>query len=180
MTNFTGIEKMQVKSSCARLRCVKFEAFKVLFSWAPIWSFSITPWNFLATYYINFIALEKCKKECNMLEIIVVQGFVLWKWKLLNFLMDSVLISNLLPALVYLRQRVLLSRMYIYLNLIFIDNKFSCSSWRQYLDSFLGNKWQGRHRKYCNWCSWWHGQVLEMVSVRRKTYPTGLPFPFFT
>ena len=55
-----------------------------------------------------------------MLEIIVVQGFVLWKWKLLNFLMDSVLISpNLLPACVYLRHHVLLQYLPAYKNLFF-------------------------------------------------------------
>ena len=35
---------------------------------------------------ITSLALEKCKKECNILQIILVQGFVHWKLKLLNFL----------------------------------------------------------------------------------------------
>ena len=38
---------------------------------------------------LPFIALEKCKKECNMLEIILVQGFCPLKIKIiLIFLMD--------------------------------------------------------------------------------------------
>ena len=54
-----------------------------MFSWAPVK-------NFLWCYYrqlITSIALEKCKKECNIVKIILVQG----KLKLLNFLMDFVL-----------------------------------------------------------------------------------------
>ena len=36
-------------------------------------------------YYINFIALEKCEKECNMLENILVQGFCPLKIKITQF-----------------------------------------------------------------------------------------------
>ena len=39
-----------------------------------------------------FIALEKGKTECNIIEIIWHKVFAHWKLKLLNFLMDSVLI----------------------------------------------------------------------------------------
>ena len=41
-----------------------------------------------------FIALEKCEKRCHMLEIMLVQGFVHRKLKLLNFLMASILILS--------------------------------------------------------------------------------------
>ena len=46
--------------------------FCSLFSWAPIRTFSLK--LFHITDYINFIGLKKCKKECNMLEIILVQA----------------------------------------------------------------------------------------------------------
>ena len=65
--------------------------FWSLFSRAPIKTFSSE--LFYTTYYI--IALEKCEKECNMLEIILVKGFVHWKLKLLSLLMDFIL--NYLP-----------------------------------------------------------------------------------
>ena len=42
----------------------------------------------------NTIAVKKCEKECNMLKIILVQGFVDWKLKLLNFLLDSISVLN--------------------------------------------------------------------------------------
>ena len=57
------------KSPCVRF-CEKH--FCSLFSWAPIRTFSLK--LFHITDYINFIGLEKCKKECNMLEIILVQA----------------------------------------------------------------------------------------------------------
>ena len=82
-----GIEKTQVKSSCVRFHLVKFEAFEVCFLGLPyepfLWSYFIEPIFF-------FKALEKSKKECNMLEIILVQGFCPLKIKIiiLIFLMD--------------------------------------------------------------------------------------------
>ena len=40
---------------------------------------------FHRAYYINFVALERCEKECSMLEIILVQGFSLMKSKITQF-----------------------------------------------------------------------------------------------
>lgn len=54
---------------------------------APIRNFSLE--LFYVTCYINFITLEKCIKELNMLETILVQGVCQLKIKT-NFLMDSV------------------------------------------------------------------------------------------
>ena len=83
-TNFTGIEKTLVKSSRRRVHFVKFEAFEVFFFLAPIRNFSLE--LFHTTYYIYCITLEKCEKECNMLEIILVQGFCPVKIEITQFL----------------------------------------------------------------------------------------------
>ena len=58
----------QVKSSCERFHFVKFEAFEVCFM-----------------ELITFIALEKCEKECNMPEIILVRCFCPLKIKITQF-----------------------------------------------------------------------------------------------
>ena len=71
-------ENTQVKLPCIRFHFVKFVfsgSKKNLF-------FVVIPYNLL--HY--FIALENCEKECNMLEIILVQGFCP------VFLMDFMLI----------------------------------------------------------------------------------------
>ena len=52
-----------------------------MFSWAPIITFSSE--LFHTTYYIN--SHEKCVKEGNMLEIILVQGFCPLKIKITQF-----------------------------------------------------------------------------------------------
>ena len=59
-------------------------SFQSLFSQAPIRTFSLE--LFHTTYYIykNY-ALKSVKKECNMLEIILVQGFCLLKIKITQF-----------------------------------------------------------------------------------------------
>ena len=75
---------------------MKFQEFHLSnHSSFEIWhSFCRTPMrNFLWCYYrwlITSLAFEKYEKECNILKIILVQGFFLWKLKLLNFLVDSV------------------------------------------------------------------------------------------
>ena len=71
MSNFTGIEKTQVKSSFLRFRFVKFEAVKVCFLGLQYEPFRRSYFVLL----ITLIALEKCEKECNMLEIILVHCF---------------------------------------------------------------------------------------------------------
>ena len=40
---------------------------------------------FRSNFEVTFIALEKCEKECNMLETILVQGFCPLKIKLTQF-----------------------------------------------------------------------------------------------
>ena len=70
-----------------KISFVKFEAFEVCF-------LGLEEEPFLQSYFIEcitFKALEKCETECNMLEIILVQGFLSGKVTLLNFLMDSFL-----------------------------------------------------------------------------------------
>ena len=70
---------------------MKFSEFYLCFhSSFEIWhSFSRTPViNFLWCYYkwiITSLALEKCKKECNVLQIILVQGFCPLKIKITQF-----------------------------------------------------------------------------------------------
>ena len=81
---------------------MKFSEYYLCFhNSCEIWHlFSRTPMkNFLWCYYrwlITSLALEKCKKECNILAIFFksfwTRFFVHWKLKLLNFLVDSVLI----------------------------------------------------------------------------------------
>ena len=79
---------------------MKFQEFHLSnHSSFEIWhSFCRTPMrNFLWCYerwLITSLAFEKYEKECNILKIILVQGFFLWKLKLLNFLVDSVLICH--------------------------------------------------------------------------------------
>ena len=58
-------------------------SFWSLFTRTPIGTFSLE--LFHIAYYINFIALEKCKKECNMIEIILVWGFCQLKIKITQF-----------------------------------------------------------------------------------------------
>ena len=60
---------------------MKFEAFEVCLLW-------LQEDPFLRSYFlqpITFIALEKCEKECTMLEIILVQGFFPLKIKITQF-----------------------------------------------------------------------------------------------
>ena len=57
--------------------------FCSLFSWALIRTFSLK--LFHITDYINFIGLKKCKKEFNMLEIVLVQGFCPLKINITEF-----------------------------------------------------------------------------------------------
>ena len=67
---------------------MKFEAFEVCL-------LGLQQEPFLHSYFIQFItfiALEKCEKKCNKLVIILIQGFCPLKIKLLNFLMDFILI----------------------------------------------------------------------------------------
>ena len=59
-------------------------SFWSLFFRTPMRSFSLD--NLLSS-----IALEKCKKECNMCEIILVQGFCKLKINVAQFPMNSVL-----------------------------------------------------------------------------------------
>ena len=57
----------------------------------------VISWNVLWCYYrwlITSIALEKYKKESDIVLIILIQGCFYWKLQLLNFLMDSILISD--------------------------------------------------------------------------------------
>ena len=71
-----------------KISFVKIEAFEVCFLGLQ-WE------SFLRSYFIQlitFTALEKCEKEFNMLEIILVQSVCPLKIKLLNFLMNFVLI----------------------------------------------------------------------------------------
>ena len=70
-----------------KISFVKFEAFEVCF-------LGLEEEPFLRSYFIEritFKALEKCETECNMLEIILVQGFSPWKSNITRFLMDSFL-----------------------------------------------------------------------------------------
>ena len=53
-----------------------------MFSRVPIRIFSLLLFHI---NYHSFIALEKCKKGCNMLEIILVQGFCPLKIKITQF-----------------------------------------------------------------------------------------------
>ena len=67
---------------------MKFCEIWHLFSRARIRNFL---WCQFCRWVITSLALEKCKKECNTLQIILVQGFCSdWKLKLLNFLLSSV------------------------------------------------------------------------------------------
>ena len=57
-----------------KISFVKFQAFEVCF-------LGLEEEPFLRSYFIKritFKALEKCETECNMLEIILVQGFSPW------------------------------------------------------------------------------------------------------
>ena len=66
-----------------KLPCIRFHFVKFVFSGSKKnLFFAVIPYNLL--HY--FIALENCEKECNMLEIILVQGFCP------VFLMDFMLI----------------------------------------------------------------------------------------
>ena len=72
-SDFIGIEKTQVKLSCVRFHS---QVFVTLLKFV----FSSSHKNlifklFLINYYINFVACKRCKQECNVLEIILVQGF---------------------------------------------------------------------------------------------------------
>ena len=62
---------------------MEFEAFEVCFLelQEQITTFS---WSYFIQL-ITFKALEKCEKECNMLEIILVQGFCPLKIKISQF-----------------------------------------------------------------------------------------------
>lgn len=60
---------------------MKFEAFVVCF-------LGLKEEPFLPSYFIELItfkALEKCETECNMLDIILVQGFSPMKSKITQF-----------------------------------------------------------------------------------------------
>ena len=51
ISNFTGIEKTQVKSSCVRFHVVKFEAFEVCLFGLPQ-ELSLEGFHIPVTYYI--------------------------------------------------------------------------------------------------------------------------------
>ena len=72
---------------------------KVLVKWNWRWNFTcVSPDNFSALWNLfspnNFficLAFRKCRKKRNILEVILVLGFVHWKLKLLDFLSDFIL-----------------------------------------------------------------------------------------
>ena len=64
-----------------RFHFVKFESLKFV-SRASIRTFSLELFHI---QLITFIALEKCKRGCNMLDIILVQGFCPLKIKVIQF-----------------------------------------------------------------------------------------------
>ena len=49
----------------------------------------------------TFIALEKCKKECNMLKIILVQGFCPLKIKITQFSNEFRFKTGMISNLIY-------------------------------------------------------------------------------
>ena len=86
----------------------KFSEFYLCFhsSCEIIWhSFSRAPMrNFLWCYYrwlTTSLALKKCKKNAILFKLFWYKVFVHWKIKLLNFLMDSVLIYWSSPSKLY-------------------------------------------------------------------------------
>jgi len=89
MPSVMGVWIFSVITQCVRFPFVKFEAFEFFF-------LGLKEEPFLRSYLIELItfkALEKCETECNMLEIILVQGFSPLKSKITQyyFLMDSFL-----------------------------------------------------------------------------------------
>ena len=65
-------EKINFKFQGNRKKTHRKIIMRKISFWAPIRTFSLK--LFHITDYINFIGLKKCKKECNMLEIILVQA----------------------------------------------------------------------------------------------------------
>ena len=52
--------------------------------------------------FFTFIALEKCKKECNMLKIILVQGFCSLKINITQFSNGFRFKTGMISNLIYL------------------------------------------------------------------------------
>ena len=76
-----------------KISFVKFEAFEVCF-------LGLEEEPFLRSYFIEritFKALEKCETECNMLEIILVQGFSPWKSNITRF-PNGLFLKSYLPS----------------------------------------------------------------------------------
>ena len=84
MSNFTWIEKAHSgKIVIGKISLCEFWSFWNLFSRAPIYKTLFFGVIFHVTYYINFIALEKCKKKRAIcLKLFWYKVFVHWK---LNF-----------------------------------------------------------------------------------------------
>ena len=57
---------------------MKFEAFEVCF-------LGLQKEHFLRSYFIQLLSFIKCEKECNLLEIILVQGFCPLKINITQF-----------------------------------------------------------------------------------------------
>ena len=99
---FSQAREVAVRSSVTS--CVRFQ-FVSWSSWSLKFVFSGPIRNLVSfgvlSYIqaITFIALEKCKKNAIIrygLKYSGVRFFVYWKWKLLNFLMNSVIILRFL------------------------------------------------------------------------------------